>query len=70
MAGSSPTPSGIPPAQSTLNEILIQKICQECEIPSDCKLEVLGPQYSEWRNDPSVLPPGLIVVFDLHLQNL
>ena len=40
------------------------------EIPSDCKHKVLGPQYFEWRSDPSVLPPGSIVVSDLHLQNL
>ena len=45
---------------------MIQKICQECEIPSNCKLEVLGPQYSKWRSDPS----GFIVVSDLHIQNL
>ena len=70
MVSSSPASSVIPPAQSALNEILIRKICRECEIPNDCKLEVLGPQYSEWRNDPSVLPPGSIVVSDLHLQNL
>ncbi len=70
MTSSSPAPSVTPPAQSALNEILIRKICRECEIPSNCKLKILGPQYSEWRNDPSVLPPGSIVVSDLHLQNL
>ena len=70
MASSSLASSVIPPAQSALNEILIWKICRECEIPNDCKLKVLGPQYSEWRNDPSMLPPGSIVVSDLHLQNL
>ena len=70
MASSSPAPSAVPPAQAALNEILVRKICRECEIPKDCKLEVLGSQYSDWRNNPSVLPPGSIVVSDLHLQNL
>ena len=70
MASSSPVSPIIPPAQAALNEILVRKVCRECEIPNDCKLEVLGPQYSDWRNNPSVLPPGSIVVSDLHLQNL
>ena len=55
MTSSSPTSSGIAHAQSALNDIMVQKICRECEIPSDCKLEVLGHQYSEWRSDPSML---------------
>ena len=70
MTSSSPTSSGIPPAQLALNEIMVQKIYRECEIASDCKLEFLGPQYSKWRSDPSVLLPSSIVVSDLHLQNL
>ena len=70
MTSSSPASSIVPPVQAAHNEILVRKICRECEIPKDCKLEVLGSQYSDWRNNPSVLPPGSIVVSDLHLQNL
>ena len=70
MASSSPTSSKIPPTQVALNDILVWKIRWECEIPVDCKLEVLGPQYTNWRNDLKILPPGSIIVSDLHLQNL
>jgi len=70
MSSSSPTSSGIAPAQSALNDIMVRKICRECEIPSNCELEAIGPQYSEWRSDPSVFPLGSIVVSNLYLQNL
>ena len=70
MASSSPTSSEIPPAQAVLQGILVQKIRRECKIPFDCKLEFLGPQYADWKSNPKILPPGSIVVSDLHLQNL
>ena len=70
MASSYPTSFVIPPTQAALNHILIWKIRRECEISVDCKLEVLGPQYTNWRNNPSILTPSSIVVFDFQLQNL
>ena len=70
MDSSSVTSSQIPPAQAALQGILIQKIRRECEIPSDCELEVLGSQYADWKSNPNILPSGSIVVSDLHLQNL
>ena len=70
MDSSSPISSEIPPAQVALQGILVQKIRRECDIPSNCKLEVLGPQYAYRKSNPKILPPGSIVVFELHLQNL
>ena len=70
MASSSPGSPVIPPTQAALNDILVQKIHHECEILSDCNLEVLGPQYENWRQNPLVFPPGLIVISELRLQNL
>ena len=70
MASSSPTSYEIPPAQATLHDILVRKVRRECDIPSHCKLEVLGPQYTNWKNNPKILPLSSIVVSDLHLQNL
>ena len=70
MASSSPSSPVIPHAQAALNKILVDKIRHECEVPFDCNLEVLGPQYDNWKQNPSVLTPGSIVVFELHLQHL
>ena len=60
----------IPPTQASLNKILVEKTRSECEIPSYSVLEVLGPQYENWKQDPLILPPDSIVVFKFHLQNL
>ena len=70
MDSSSVTSSQIRPAQATIQANLIQKIRRECEIPLDYELEVLGSQYADWKSNPKILPPGSIVVSDLHLQNL
>ena len=70
MDSSSLTSSEISPAQPTIQSNLIQKIRRDCEIPSDCELEVLASQYADWKSNPNILPSGSIVVSDLHLQNL
>ena len=70
MANPHPKTSEVPPCQSALNKVLINKIYRECDIPSDCVQEVLGSQYENWKIDPNVLLPGSIVVSKLHLQNL
>ena len=70
MATSSPTSPVISLIQTTLNNILVQKILRECEVPTDCKPKVLGPQYENWRQNPKVLSPGSIVISELHLQYL
>ena len=70
MDSSSLTTPVFPPPQAALNVILIRKTRLECKIPSNCNLEVLGPQYNNWRQDPSIFPRGLIIFSELHLQNL
>ena len=56
--------------QAALNKILVEKYHHECKIPANCSLEVLGPQYKNWKSDPSIISLGSIVMSELHLQNL
>ena len=69
MATSSQT-TVIPPAQADPNKITIEKYRCECDIPSDCTLEVLGPQYEDWKTNPLILALRFIIMSELHLQNL
>ena len=70
MASSSKKSPIIPPMQVAVNKILVHKYHCECNIPSDCILEVIGSQFENWKKNPSILPLGSIVISELHLQNL
>ena len=60
----------IPPTQAALNKMIVEKYRRQCDIPSEFFLEVLGPQYENWRTNLSILPHVSIVISNLHLQNL